>query len=173
MALRPSTTWTCSRRGSRSRIGDRIWPSDRLAAPVARRGVSEYRLSGQPKIDIDPDRLRDAYVVEARSCADIGREVGANPNTVNRRLHALGIPVRSPWATRTRADPDILPEDVLSKKYLSDALVSAVTGNVCPVLDRQLRDVWRDCRSRLRYASGVDVCRFEGRASGHRRRTPP
>jgi hypothetical protein len=49
---------------------------------------------------------------------------------------------------------------------------SAVTGNVCPVLDRQLRDVWRDRRSQLRFASGVDVCRFEGHASGHRHRTP-
>jgi hypothetical protein len=85
------------------------------------RGV-DYRPSGQPKIEIDPDWLRDAYVVQGRSCADIAREVGANPNTVNRRLHALGIPVRSPWATRARGDPDSRPEDVLTKKYLSEAL---------------------------------------------------
>jgi hypothetical protein len=36
----------------------------------------DYRLSGQPKIHIDRDWLREAYVVWGRSCADIGQECG-------------------------------------------------------------------------------------------------
>jgi DNA-binding CsgD family transcriptional regulator len=80
----------------------------------------DYRLSGRPKIHIAPDWLRDAYVVRGRSCADIAREIGANANTVHRRLYAYGIPVRRPWATRARSDR--LPEDVLTKKHLSAAL---------------------------------------------------
>jgi DNA-binding CsgD family transcriptional regulator len=80
----------------------------------------DYRLSGQPKIHIDPDWLREAYVVRGRSYADIGREFGANANTVHHRLYAYGIRVRRPSATRARSDR--LPEDVLTEKYLSDAL---------------------------------------------------
>jgi hypothetical protein len=60
---------------------------------IPRVRTADYRLSAQPRIHIDPDWLRDAYVVQGRSCADIGGDVGANPNTIDRRLHALGIPV--------------------------------------------------------------------------------
>jgi hypothetical protein len=33
---------------------------------------ANYRLKRSPKSDIDPDWLRDAYVVRGMSCADIG-----------------------------------------------------------------------------------------------------
>ena len=84
--------------------------------------TADYRLSGEPRIRIDPGWLRDAYVVEGRSCADIGREMGASPNTIDRRLHALGIPVRTPGEVGARRDPLVVPRDVLTRKFLSDAL---------------------------------------------------
>jgi uncharacterized protein YerC len=84
--------------------------------------TADYRLSGEPKVHIDPGWLRDAYLVQGRSCADIGREVGASPNTIDRRLHALGIPVRTPGEVGGRRDPLVIPKEVLTKKFLSDAL---------------------------------------------------
>jgi hypothetical protein len=85
-------------------------------------GIADYRLSLAPIVDIDPDWLRDAYVGRGRSCADIGREVGVSATTIDRRLHALGIPARDPGVVGGRRDPLVLPGDMLTKKFLSDAL---------------------------------------------------
>jgi DNA-binding CsgD family transcriptional regulator len=83
--------------------------------------TADHRVPGDPKICIDPNWLREAYTVRGMSCAEIGREVGASPKTVNSRLHALGIPVRAPGPTGGRQDPYGVPDDVLTKKYLSEA----------------------------------------------------
>jgi hypothetical protein len=80
--------------------------------------TADYRPSGQPKIHIAPEWLWHAYVVRGRSCADIGREVGVSATTIDRRLHALGIPVRSPREVGGRRDPRVLPQHVLTKEYL-------------------------------------------------------
>jgi hypothetical protein len=81
----------------------------------------DYRLSGQLKIHIDRDWLRYAYVDRGMSCAEIDPEVGTSAKTVHRRLYELGIPVRAPGVVGSR-DPQIHPEDVLTKKFLSDAI---------------------------------------------------
>jgi transcriptional regulator with XRE-family HTH domain len=83
---------------------------------------AEYRRHNTRKIEIDPGWLRDAYVVQQMSCAEIGRELGAAPKTVHRRLGILGIPLRAPGVVGGGRDPQIRPEDVLTKKFLADAI---------------------------------------------------
>jgi transcriptional regulator with XRE-family HTH domain len=83
--------------------------------------TAESRLHKTRRIEIDPGWLRDAYIVRGMSMSQIGRELGASPKTVHRRLHILGIPVRAPGAVGSRS-PHIRPEDVLTMKFLSDAI---------------------------------------------------
>jgi hypothetical protein len=83
--------------------------------------TADYRLNRTATIDIEPEWLRDAYVDRGMSCAEIGREVGASSKTVHRRLHELGIPVRAPGVVGSR-DPQIHPEEVVTTKFLSDAI---------------------------------------------------
>ncbi len=48
---------------------------------------------------IDPQWLRDQYLVRGRSFTDIGTDLGLSEMTVNRAAHRFGIPIRPSGVT--------------------------------------------------------------------------
>src|SRR5450755_2059804 len=76
-----------------------------------------------PRVHVDADWLRDAYVTRGLSLSAISAESGVTITTLHRRLKALGIPARPKGIAPdpARRDPALTAAQVLTATYLARA----------------------------------------------------